>query len=173
MLYGGRREGAKGWERLLDGFAEAVRKEDLDLHLVTFGVGRGRPARRRRRPGRSTSGSSPTTERDDAMAAAAAYVQPSALESFSRTIMEAWLAGTPVIANGASAVVRWHIERSGAGLAVRRRRRARAVPPLRGRGARRGAAALAKPGRDYVLEHYTWPVTLDRMEATLDEWLGR
>ena len=39
MLYGGRREGAKGWESLLDGFAEAVRKEDLDLHLVTFGVG--------------------------------------------------------------------------------------------------------------------------------------
>jgi hypothetical protein len=34
------------------------------------------------------------------------------------------------------------------------------------------ARALAKPGRDYVLEHYTWPVTLDRMEATLDEWLG-
>ena len=38
--------------------------------------------------------------RDDAMAAATAYLQPSALESFSRTVMEAWLAGTPVIANG-------------------------------------------------------------------------
>ena len=38
-------------------------------------------------------------DKDDAFAAAAAYVQPSAMESFSRTVMEAWLAGTPVIAN--------------------------------------------------------------------------
>ena len=39
VLYGGRREGAKGWDSLLGDFAAAVRKEDLDLSLVTFGVG--------------------------------------------------------------------------------------------------------------------------------------
>ena len=109
-------------------------------------------------------------ERDDAVAAADAYVQPSAMESFSRTIMEAWLAGTPVIANGASAVVRWHCERSGAGLVYdddyeleQCLRFVAEAPDL--------AASLAKPGRDYVLDNYTWPVTLDRMEATLEEWL--
>ena len=40
-----------------------------------------------------------------AFAAADCYLQPSRYESFSRTIMEAWLAGTPVIANAGSDVV--------------------------------------------------------------------
>jgi glycosyltransferase involved in cell wall biosynthesis len=104
------------------------------------------------------------------MAAAAAYVQPSALESFSRMVMEAWLASTPVIANRAGAVVRWHIERSEAGLLydddAELEQCLRFVTE-----APDAARALAKPGRDYVLDHYTWPVTLDRMEATLAEWL--
>jgi len=168
VLYGGRREGAKGWERLVDGFANAVRKEDLDLSLVTFGGGEVNP------PADVADrvidlGFLSDADRDDAFAAARAYLQPSSLESFSRTVMEAWLAGTPVIANGASAVVRWHCERSDAGLVYdddleleQCLRFVAEAPDL--------AAALAKPGRDYVLDHYTWPVTLDRMEATLEAW---
>lgn len=170
ILYGGRREGAKGWEGLLHGWADAVRREDLDLGLVTFGVGPVDP------PADVAHlvldlGFVDDRTRDDAMAAATAYVQPSALESFSRTIMEAWLAGTAVIANGASDVVRWHIDRSGAGLTY--------ADPLELEQALRFvgeapdlAAALARPGRDYVLDNYTWPVTLDRMEASLDEWFA-
>ena len=106
-------------------------------------------------------------DRDDAFAAASAYLQPSTLESFSRTVMEAWLAGTPVIANAASAVVSWHCERSGAGLTYddgadfEQCLRFVAEAPAE-------AAALAAPGRDYVLDNYTWPVTLDRMEASLE-----
>ncbi len=169
VLYGGRREGAKGWGVLLDVFADTVRKDDVDLTLVTFGVGDVAA------PDDVTErvidlGRISDTERDDAMAAADAYIQPSALESFSRTIMEAWLAGTPVIASGASAVVRWHCERSGAGLIYEDDyeleqclRFVAEAPDL--------AASLAKPGRDYVLDNYTWPVTLDRMEATLEAWL--
>jgi glycosyltransferase involved in cell wall biosynthesis len=169
VLYGGRREGAKGWQDLLDGFAEAVRKEDLDLFLVTFGAGDVQP------PVDVADrvidlGFVSDEDRDDAMAAAAAYVQPSALESFSRMVMEAWLAGTPVIANRASAVVRWHVERSEAGLLYEDD--AELEQCLRFVAEAPDAAeALAKPGRDYVLDHYTWPETLDRMEATLDEWL--
>ena len=34
------------------------------------------------------------------------------------------------------------------------------------------AAELAVPGRRYVLDNYTWPVTLDRMEAGLKEMAG-
>ncbi|MGI8936803.1 MAG: glycosyltransferase family 4 protein [Iamia sp.] len=168
VLYGGRREGAKGWEGLLDGFADAVRKEDLDLALVTFGVGEVHLPTDL--PDRVIDlGFIDERTRDDAMAAASAYLQPSALESFSRTVMEAWLAGTPVIANGAGEVVRWHIERSGAGLTydddaeLEQALRFVAEAPD-------AAAALAAPGRDYVLGAYTWPATLDRMEATLDEW---
>ena len=168
VLYGGRREGAKGWERLLDGFADAVRKEDLDLTMVTFGV--GEVASPEDVADRVVDlGFIDDRTRDDAMAAASAYLQPSSLESFSRTVMEAWLAGTPVIANAGSDVVRWHVERSEAGLLydddaeLEQALRFVAEAPD-------AAAELARPGRDYVLEHYTWPATLDRMEATLDEW---
>ncbi|MEZ5182004.1 MAG: glycosyltransferase [Acidimicrobiales bacterium] len=167
VLYGGRREGAKGWDQLVEGFAAAVRKEDLDLSLVTFGVGEVHvPADVADRV--VDLGRIDDRDRDDAFAAAEAYVQPSALESFSRTVMEAWLAGTPVIANGASAVVSWHCARSGAGLTydddASLEQCLRFVAEAPGE-----AAALAAPGRDYVLEHYTWPATLDRMEASLEE----
>ncbi|MGI8757417.1 MAG: glycosyltransferase [Acidimicrobiales bacterium] len=166
VLYAGRREGAKRWEQLLGGFAAAIRKEDLDLTLVTIGTG-------------DIHVSDDVTDRvidlglvsdrdrDDAFAAAAAYLQPSDMESFSRTVMEAWLADTPVVANAASAVVSWHCDRSGAGLTydddadLEQCLRFVAEAPA-------DAAALAAPGRDYVLDHYTWPATLDRMEASLE-----
>lgn len=165
-LYAGRREGAKGWEGLLDGFVATVRKEDVDLHLVTIGVGEVHApddvAHRIHDLGLVSD-----RDRDDAFAAAAAYLQPSTLESFSRTVMEAWLAGTPVIANAASPVVAWHCERSGAGLTyeddadLEQCLRFIAEAPAE-------AAALALPGRDYVIENYTWPATLDRMQASLE-----
>jgi len=169
VLYGGRREGAKNWDTLLGDFAEAVRKEDLDLTLVTFGVGDVVP------PADVADrvidlGFLADDERDHAMAAASAYLQPSALESFSRTVMEAWLAGTPVIANNASAVVRWHCERSQAGLLYDDRYEFEQCLRFVA-DAPDAAAALAKPGRDYVLDNYTWPATLDRMEATIEQWL--
>ena len=83
-------------------------------------------------------------------------------------MMEAWLAGTFVLANGASAVSRLALRtvRRGRGLCdgaefaewMRTpRRSARGSPP----GAR---------GRDYVLREYTWPVVLDRVEASIEEW---
>lgn len=167
VLYGGRREGAKGWDALLDGFARAVER-GVDLHLVTFGAGAVDP------PAAVADrvvdlGYVSDTDRDDAVAAAAAYIQPSALESFSRTVMEAWLAGTPVIANRASAVVRWHCDRSGAGLLYEDEFELEQCLRFVADSAD-AARALAKPGRDYVLEHYTWQATIDAMEATLDLW---
>ena len=102
-----------------------------------------------------------------AFAAAEALVQPSTNESFSRTLMEAWLAGTPVIASAAGEVVTWHCERSGGGLLYRDElelgeclRFAAEAPKL--------AAELAGRGRDYVLANYTWPRVLDAMEASLE-----
>lgn len=168
VLYGGRREGAKGWEPLLEGFARAVRRHHLDLTLVTFGSGEIHAP-----PDMADRvvdlGFLSDEDRDDAYAAADAYLQPSALESFSRTVMEAWLAGTLVIANGASEVVRWHCERSGAGLVYGDEHELEECLRLVAE-APDVAAELAAPGRQYVLDHYTWPVTLDRMEQTLAEW---
>ncbi|MCB0978809.1 MAG: glycosyltransferase family 4 protein [Acidimicrobiales bacterium] len=167
VLYAGRREGAKGWERLLDTFSATVRKGNLDLALVTIGVGDVHiPADVA--DSVFDLGRVDDRERDDAFAAASGYLQPSALESFSRTIMEAWLTGTLVIANAASEVVAWHCERSGAGLLydddneLEQCLRFLAEAP-------EAAATLAAPGRDYVLDNYTWEATLDRMEASLEQ----
>ncbi len=169
VLFAGRREGGKNWEQLLDGFAAASMYGDLDLKLVTMGALEVHP------PAIIADkvvdlGFLPDDQRDNAFAAADAYLQPSKYESFSRTIMEAWLAGTPVIANGASAVNRWHCERSGAGLLydddlelAQCLRFLAEAPDV--------AASLAAAGRQYVLDHYTWPAVLDQAEATILKWL--
>ncbi len=108
-------------------------------------------------------------DRDDAFAAAAAYVQPSRYESFSRTVMEAWLAGTLVVANGASAVVRWPLRAFRRRPALRGRAGARAVPGLRRRATRGGLPA--GPARPPVrVRPLHGPAVLDRVEATLEEW---
>lgn len=167
VLAGGRREGAKGWDGLMEGYARAVRR-GLDLKLVTFGVGEvGAP------PDIADHvidlGFLDAGDLIDAYAAADAYLQPSAMESFSRTIMESWLAGTPVIANAASDVVAWHCERSGAGLvfqdAYELEQCLRFVEQAPDQ-----ARELASGGRAYVLEHYRWPETLDRMEQAIEAW---
>lgn len=168
VLYAGRREGAKGWEWLLDSFHSAVARHGVDLLLVTTGKGEVRP------PAEIADrvldlGFVTPEERDDAVAAASAYLQPSALESFSRTVMEAWLAGTLVLANGRSDVVRWHCERSGAGLTFDGAEELVAALRFVDREPE-AAAALAAGGRQYVLDNYRWDAVLDRVEAAIDEW---
>jgi glycosyltransferase involved in cell wall biosynthesis len=166
VLYAGRREGGKGWQQVLHGFGAAVLRHRLPLDLVTFGV--GDPQIPIGLDGRVVDlGYLDPSEVPSAFAAAEAYLQPSANESFSRTIMEAWLAGTVVVANGASDVVTWHCERSGGGLVYRDElelgeclRFVAEAPKL--------AGELAGRGRDYVLSNYTWERVLNAMEASLE-----
>jgi glycosyltransferase involved in cell wall biosynthesis len=169
LLYAGRREAGKGWTGLVQAYAEAARR-GVDLDLATIGVGEVDPP-----DGLSDRirdlGFVPVTEVPQLFAAATAYVQPSRHESFSRTVMEAWLAGTPVIANGESDVVRWHCERSGAGVVWFGVDQLVSAIEIAETGSLR---SLASSGRDYVLENYAWPRVLDRMEASLERlpWPG-
>ncbi len=168
VLYAGRREGGKGWERLLEMFHAAVVRYDLPFALVTMGSGSVTPP-----VGIEDRiidlGFCSETDRNNAMAAAAVYVQPSALESFSLTVLEAWLAGTLVVANAGSDVVAWHCERSGAGLLFDDEHefaeclRFVAAAPEH-------AKQLASGGRAYVMEHYEREHVLDAMEQTLTTW---
>lgn len=169
LLYVGRREGAKGWDELLDAFTTVTVRHDLPFSLVTIGAGAVRaPAPVADRV--VDLGFLPDADRDDAFAAADAYLQPSRNEAFSRTIMEAWLAGTPVLANAGSDVVAWHCKQSGAGLLYAdqndfaRHLRFLADAPTE------VARAAAEGGRAYVLENYRWDAVLDRVEAAIDEW---
>jgi glycosyltransferase involved in cell wall biosynthesis len=165
LLYAGRRERDKGWPTLLSMFGRTLALDDHGVDLVTIGVGDAEvPASL---SGRVIDlGFLPTEERDNAFAAALAYAQPSRMESFSRSVMESWLAGTPVLAIAQSEVVAWHCERSGGGVTfsdefdLAQALRWLATAPEE-------AAAMADRGRRYVLDNYQWSVVLDRMEADL------
>lgn len=169
VLFAGRREDGKGWRQVVEGFGGAVLRHRLSIDLVTFGVGDPRvPLGLEERV--VDLGFLEEAEVPNAFAAASAYLQPSVNESFSRTIMEAWLAGTMVIANAGSEVVTWHCERSGGGLLYRDELElgeclafAAEAPKL--------ASELAERGRDYVRANYSWPRVLDAMEASLERLL--
>jgi glycosyltransferase involved in cell wall biosynthesis len=165
LLFAGRREADKGWPWLLQTFDEAVTAAGVDFDLVTTGVGEVEVPDRL--AGRVVDlGFLPEDELGDAFAAATAYAQPSRMESFSRTIMESWLAGTPVLAWDRSEVVAWHCRRSGGGRtfadsgALADCLRWLVAAPDQ-------AAAMAERGRRYVLSEYTWPAVLGRMEESI------
>ena len=161
VYYAGRREWGKGWDDLLSAF-RAVRPGRLQL--VTSGVGEVVGER-----GVIDVGFLSDQQRTNAMAAASAYVQPSGLESFSRTVLEAMLAETPVIANGASEVVAWHLERSGCGLSYRGvDELTRALDLVVDEP--ESLAAIGRGGADYVRQHYRPAHVLDGVEAMLEDW---
>ncbi len=88
-------------------------------------------------------------------------VSPSALESFSLVVLEAWVDRVPVVVNGTCGPTREHCERSGGGLWFTSYPefegaldRLLADPSLR--------ATLGANGRAYVDRHYQWPVLIER-----------
>ena len=107
-------------------------------------------------------------EKAAAYAAATVVCQPSVNESFSIVLMEAWLAGTPVLVHARCAVTTHHVLRAG------RRPRVRGL--LRVRGARstsssrtpRGDAGSGAQGRAYVETEYAWPAVTARLHDTLE-----
>jgi len=170
VYYAGRREGAKSWPELVDAYAEMRRTRGLDLQLVTSGIGPVDVPDEHPYDGIVDLGFISDDERNDAMAAATAYVQPSALESFSRTVLEAFGAGTAVVANAAGAVVSWHIDRTGAGVTYENRHQL--VEALAAVAEHPGAfEALARDARSYVEAHYRPDVVLDEVESLLCSWM--
>jgi glycosyltransferase involved in cell wall biosynthesis len=169
ILFAGRRENGKGWGWLLGAFHFALREYDVPFDLVTIGVSPdGTPADASGRV--RELGFLETDDVANAFAAATAYVQPSRNESFSRTIMESWLAGTPVLCTAASDVLAWHCDRSGGGLTFADEFEfAQCLSFLQGAPAEAGR--LARAGREYVLANYRWDVVLDAMEKSLEELL--
>jgi hypothetical protein len=163
----GRREDGKGFGAFLTEYVSATRGVRTPLRLVTVGPGAvSVPESVRDRV--LDLGVLDAADRDDALAAATVLVQPSPHESFSRVVMEAWCAGTPVIVNGDCAVSVWHCDRSGGGVAYRsapelaEALRVATTSEFAARGAR---------GRAYAAREASWPTVLDRVEASLDAWL--
>ena len=102
-----------------------------------------------------------------AYAAAAVVCQPSVNESFSIVLMEAWLAGTPVLVHARCSVTTHHVFRAGGGLAFEDFYEfAEALDLLLEDGERR--RRLGSQGRAYVETVYSWPAVTARLRETLE-----
>lgn len=156
----GRVDPGKGARALADAFG---RGRFEGATLVLAGPGRGRPP-----SGGRVRSLGPVTDRDKwgLLAAADVLVQPSRLESFSLVVLEAWLAGTPVLVNGECPPLVEHCRAGGGGLwycgeAEFRAALRRLLDDARAR------RRLAVAGRVYVTEAFSWPAVKRRYEALL------
>jgi glycosyltransferase involved in cell wall biosynthesis len=165
LFYLGRKETGKNVPLLIE---YALRYRDLrrsDLTLVLAGDG----------PVTAPPGAAGVRDLGylDATAKAAAYAaatvvcQPSVNESFSIVLMEAWLAGTPVLVHARCAVTTHHVFQAGGGLAFEDFYEfAEALDLLLEDGERR--RRLGAQGRTYVETVYSWPAVTARLRETLE-----
>lgn len=95
-----------------------------------------------------------------------ALVSPSAYESFSIVLLEAWSVGTAALVNGRCDVTREHAERSGGALAFSSYAELEvALDRLLASAELR--AELGARGAEYVCAHYRWPDLVERYAAFL------
>ncbi|HEV8308738.1 MAG TPA: glycosyltransferase family 4 protein [Methylomirabilota bacterium] len=105
-------------------------------------------------------------EKTVAYAAATVVCQPSLNESFSIVLMEAWLAGRPVLVHSACPVTTYHLYRADGGLVFGDFYEfAEALTLLLDDEALRGK--LGAQGRAYVEAEYAWPEVTARLTETL------
>jgi glycosyltransferase involved in cell wall biosynthesis len=94
------------------------------------------------------------------------------MESYSRTSMEAWLAGRPLLVRRGSEVVEWHCSRCDGGLVFsnsvelgKHLSRLQSSPKV--------ADEMGERGRKYVMENYQWSQVLDRLERDIMRFARR
>lgn len=168
LIYAGRREWGKNVDWLVELFGSYLERTGRDLRLVLLGRGEVRvPADLRDHV--LDLGFVDEQDKYDAFAAATVACQPSLWESFSRLLMDAWLAGTPVLSFGGCAVTAYHTDLSGGGLVFNDEAEFQVGldvlldhPGLR--------EEMGQRGRAYVLERYTWDQVVERFASCLDAW---
>jgi glycosyltransferase involved in cell wall biosynthesis len=108
----------------------------------------------------------------DIMRDALVSVSPSALESFSLVVIEAWVEQLPVLVNGACGPTREHCERSGGGLWFTSYPEFEVVLDrlVSDAGLR---AELGRRGRVFVDQHFRWPVLVRRYDEFLSTVVER
>jgi glycosyltransferase involved in cell wall biosynthesis len=112
----------------------------------------------------------PLSEADkwSALAGTALFVNPSANESFSIVLLEAWAVGRPALVNARCAPTAEHTRRSGGGVTFNGYAsfeacvdRVTSDPAL--------ATALGAAGHRYVERSYTWPAVTKRYSRWLEQ----
>lgn len=169
ILYAGRKDAGKNVPLLVDFFLRYLARGPAvpNLKLVMIGNLEA-PIPPAGREHIIDLGFVPMQDKYDAYAAAKVLVQPSFNESFSFVIMEAWLAGTPVMVNRDCAVTRRHVEEADGGLYFSDFARfAEGLDLLLTRP--EASQALAASGRRYVEANYTWPKVTQRYLELIKE----
>ncbi|MBI4787805.1 MAG: glycosyltransferase [Chloroflexi bacterium] len=166
VLYAGRLEGGKNVPLLTRYFQEYKRRRGGPLKLVLMGSG---PEAIPAHPDIVNLGFVPEETKWDAYAAATLVCQPSVNESFSITVMEAWLSGVPVLVHADCEVTRYHVTQSGGGLYFRDYEDFQSVVDLllADESLRR---CLGMNGNRYVHAHYGGEVVMQNLEAACQQW---
>jgi glycosyltransferase involved in cell wall biosynthesis len=163
-LYVGRVDEGKGTRVLVEYFARYKSRRPGPLRLVIAGPVHDRPASH---PEVDVLGEVDEATKWALHEGADVFVMPSAYESFSIVLMEAWECGTPALVNGASEVLREHALRSGGALCFDGYARFEAaLDRMLGDGQLRTAMGAA--GRAYVERNYRWPALIDRYRRFLE-----
>ncbi|MBV8194162.1 MAG: glycosyltransferase family 4 protein [Candidatus Dormibacteraeota bacterium] len=160
LFYGGRSATGKGLELLLDGYRELSARMPA-ARLVVAGAGLPPVPKTV-----MTTGRLDDEAWRDAIAAAAAVVIPSSMESLSLLALDAWSAGRPCVVNAESQVLRGQVARSNGGIIFNGAADlARQLHELLSK--RELADRLGASGRDYVVREYHWDNVIDRLRALI------
>ena len=176
ILYLGRKETGKNGHILIDNFIRAKESGliEADLKLAFCGGGSFTDLLR---PGVLNRGDIldigylTEDEKHRLLSHAIALVQPSRNESFSIVLMEAWLAGVPVVVDALCPVTREHTIDSNGGLYYSSSEEfGLVISRLASDAALR--QELGASGREYVKSMYDWQRVLERFDTVVREIQG-
>jgi glycosyltransferase involved in cell wall biosynthesis len=163
LLYLGRVDPSKGTDELNDYFLSFKRTAGSPTKLVMMGEPVKPPAPH---DDLIITGFVPERVRTAALRGATALVHPSRYESFSMVLTEAWAVRRPALVQGANAVLRGQIRRSGGGLTYETEEEFKKGVVALMDGAR--GTSLGDSGYTYVRNRYDWKNVLDRYERQLE-----
>ncbi|MGD0882106.1 MAG: glycosyltransferase family 4 protein [Acidimicrobiales bacterium] len=169
LCYLGRVDEHKGCGMLADYFAEYKERHPGDLAMAFVGPV---SAKAPDHPDIVVTGTVSEADKWDILADAQVMVNPSAYESFSLVVLEAWTLGVPVLVNGSCAATMEHCRHSGGGLWFDSYRSFEAtVERLSGDPGLR--TALGEAGRRYTARNFSWPSIIDRYTSFLEGVVAR
>jgi len=153
-LYVGRIDERHGCAELFDLFERYAAQASSRLSLVLLGAGTMTIPKH---PKIKHVGALDEADKFDALAAADVLLVPSRYESLSRTALEAWALGKPVLANAKSDALRGQCVRSNGGLCYRNADEFAGMLQAIEQN-RWLSSSLGKSGRQYFRDHFDWRV---------------
>jgi glycosyltransferase involved in cell wall biosynthesis len=173
VLYLGRRDATKNTHLLIRAFRLFRREHpDADLRLALAGEGEAVVSSRAASRGVFDLGVVSGGTKRALLVGALALFQPSRNESFSRAMMEAWLAGRPVAAHAECLATARAVERSRGGWVAATEEEWAELFARVADASDEELNELGRRGRAYAAEHADWDRVIDRYEqvlASLDE----